>query len=1293
VSGVIRRLWRFIATLFAVVVILAAVLVGLLRLALVQLPEYRSEIEARAGRALGWPLEIGTMDARLGLRGPELRFADARVLTQERDRTLVRAATGAMRFDLLALLRGQLRPGEVTLAGVALRIERDVDGQWRLLGEDGPVLASGDAALADGPGLPQLDTLPEGRLRLEGVELEFEDLRRSLGPWLFVVDDLSLSLDGRELALAATGQLPPALGAEVALSLVLTGQDERGWPSEWTAGMTLGALELAGLGTATGHAGLQSAAGTLEGSLYAAADGGGLARVAGELGGRNLQLPRPLAMPGEDSDGQAPGLPYQRLGTSFEWIRAATGWHLKLADLEVRQGARRWTSASVAVTLEQDETVRRLEGRADRLELDELAAVAPWLPGRARALVEQLAPTGTVRELELHLDLPHEAGRLPNAFLAAKFERVSVQAIARWPAIENLSGRLSGDTWQGSGEIAALGTRVTFPTLFRQPIEVAAGAAQVEWQRDEAGVRVRFSRVTLENDDALVEASLTVRVPGGGASPELQMEARVERAGIAAIGRYLPVERISPKVVAWLDRALRAGAINDARVEFDGPTRAFPFRGGEGRFTAGLTIAGGELEFDPGWPLATDLEASVRFENAGLRAEVSTARALGISAEQLRVAIPDLREGQLRLQGRTRGSLTALRRFALAADDLEAILGAGLAPATVSGGRALADIDLELPLLSVKNFRARIGLEILDGEISYGFLGEPLHNLDAFIDIDNTRVTSRRASATLAGWPLTGVVSVTDSGAVRFDVGGRLDSDALARVLRLPLEEFMSGTAALEGSLRFPAPGSEDVLEAEVSSNLEGVTVMLPEPLRKRPDESQLIVVRARFPERQITDSEFEWEHALRVSARVDHSGPAPVLLAVPGALPGNPVGLVISGAVQELDLGQWLAFKFPRQKDTGGVEDWLAGGRLLVGELTAPLVRVEDLLLDLRRGANRWHLGLSGDRVEGQLELPFTMFGDDPLVARLSRLWVGAADDEPGDDVAEDASPVFVSPSRVPPLDIEIDDFRFGGVRLGSVTARVLHEGDGIDLVGLEALGNGFIIQAEGRSRLGPGIDESRLNLRMRSDNVGATQEFMGFRRSMDSPDGLFEAEVSWTDGLRSDWLSAIEGTGKIAIRNGTLVGVEPGAGRVFGLLSIQALPRRLALDFKDVFGEGTRFDRVTGDFRFEGGSAYTENLLMQGPAADIVVVGRTGLVARDYDQTAVIAADLGRAFPVAGTVVAGPAVGAALFLLSEVLRKPFQTHITYRMTGSWDDPVIEKVAAGSLSPQQAAPTDEEPD
>ncbi len=276
-----------------------------------------------------------------------------------------------------------------------------------------------------------------------------------------------------------------------------------------------------------------------------------------------------------------------------------------------------------------------------------------------------------------------------------------------------------------------------------------------------------------------------------------------------------------------------------------------------------------------------------------------------------------------------------------------------------------------------------------------------------------------------------------------------------------------------------------------------------------------------------------------------------------------------------------------------------------------------------------------------------------------------------------------------MPGLDLQVDDFRWGNIRVGSVSALVLHEGDGFELVGLEGMGDGFLLQAQGRSRLSDTVDESSLTLELQSDDVGQALEFMGFRRGMDAREGRFEASVEWQGGLRTDWLSAIEGTARIDIRDGTLVGVEPGAGRVFGLLSIQALPRRLALDFKDVFGEGTAFDRITGDFRIEGGDAYTENLVMRGPAADMGVVGRAGLVARDYDQTAVIAADLGRTLPVAGTVVGGPVVGAALFILSELLRKPFEAQLTYRITGPWEDPVIERL--GAQAPDTPPPSSPE--
>jgi uncharacterized protein YhdP len=650
------------------------------------------------------------------------------------------------------------------------------------------------------------------------------------------------------------------------------------------------------------------------------------------------------------------------------------------------------------------------------------------------------------------------------------------------------------------------------------------------------------------------------------------------------------------------------------------------------------------------------------------------------------VAIPDLARGMLAITGEARGSLPAFREFALAAEQLERILGPGLEPAEFTAGRVSADVDLSLPLLALADFRAQVELRITGGVAGYQFLGAPLRDIDARLSIDNARVEARGVSATLAGWPVSADVVVDDGGAIRVEARGRQDASGLARVLRAPLDTWATGEGDWTGYLQFPAPDSPAPLRMEIHSRLEGFAIDLPEPFRKSADEARRLQVHARFPRAEPMEFELSWDDTLQISAWIDPSGPEPVFAAIPGVIEGDPPGLVFSGAINRLDVGAWLGVELPGGFSPGGITEILAGGKVLVGELRAPYTRLDDALLELSRADGRWQLDLAASHATGRLEIPFSVYGDEPVLVRLDRLWLDGDGDGNGVE-RPDGAPAMLHPARIPPLDIEIEDVRWGTVRVGSVSARVLHEADGIELIGLEAIGRGFILQAEGRSRLSDSIDESRLGIRVSSDHVGQTLEFTGFRRSMEAREGRFEADVSWRGGLRSDWLAVMEGEGSIVIRDGKLVGVEPGAGRVFGLLSIQALPRRLALDFKDVFGEGTSFDRITGDFRFANGHALTDNLLMRGPAADMVVVGRTGLVARDYDQTAVIAADLGRTLPVAGAVVAGPAVGAALYLLSEMLRKPFQAQVTYRMTGPWENPVIEKLAAGSTAPRSEPP------
>jgi uncharacterized protein YhdP len=158
------------------------------------------------------------------------------------------------------------------------------------------------------------------------------------------------------------------------------------------------------------------------------------------------------------------------------------------------------------------------------------------------------------------------------------------------------------------------------------------------------------------------------------------------------------------------------------------------------------------------------------------------------------------------------------------------------------------------------------------------------------------------------------------------------------------------------------------------------------------------------------------------------------------------------------------------------------------------------------------------------------------------------------------------------------------------------------------------------------------------------------------------------------------MDGSVHVELEKGQLRNVEPGAaGRVLGLMSVVELPRRLALDFRDVTDEGLAFDSVRGDFEVRDGNAYTQNLLLTGTAVDIGVAGRTGLASQDYDQTVIVSGNPGGPLTVAGALAAGPVVGAGVLVLSQLFKGQLKglTRAYYRVTGPWAAPVVERISA----------------
>ncbi len=190
----------------------------------------------------------------------------------------------------------------------------------------------------------------------------------------------------------------------------------------------------------------------------------------------------------------------------------------------------------------------------------------------------------------------------------------------------------------------------------------------------------------------------------------------------------------------------------------------------------------------------------------------------------------------------------------------------------------------------------------------------------------------------------------------------------------------------------------------------------------------------------------------------------------------------------------------------------------------------------------------------------------------------------------------------------------------------------------------------------------------------------------------GFCGGMLNWAGGFDRQVLNVASGTMVLDVEAGQLLSVQPGAsGRVLGLLSLAALPRRLSLDFSDFTDKGLGFDTIHGDFELREGNAYTSNLLLRAPAVEIGVAGRTGLAARDYEQTAVVTGSIGSSLPVAGALAAGPAVGAALYLFTRVFKGPLKgiARGYYRIGGTWENPQVERMDSAQAR-EAATPKDD---
>lgn len=1271
--NMIRTLVRWLSLTLVVSGLLAVGVLLLLRVTLPQLEAVQDRVETITSTWLQRNVTVGALDFGWSGWHPELIARELLVTAPDTPDFAIQELR--IRIDPTGLFSSRPWIHELVARGLDLQLIPLANGAWDL---QGWVISADSMRLSD----RRAGVRVARQITLESVHLLLPEHAAILGGVLRIDQLLYSGTDGRPRGLAA-GRLPPSVGGGFTLGFDLVNPEQRRLDVfaevehvQWSTLALLGMWDQPVPPVWT------------SGRIWLGLQDATLQRVDGEHETMFLDV--------SDS-----GRAQYDFSHRFRWLRTPEGSVLHLAAQRSGSGQLRVEYGPVSQQADQGDLGRILQLRGAQVDIRSYHALTSALglappPALASAADgsswRDLKPSGNLSAFDLMASL--RAGRWYWEDVDAVIEDFSMAPVNAFPGLQGIDLSLEWRGEHGEIHLQSENGQLLWPDVFEHGHELGALHASVGIHQAHGALQLSFDHLFLANADLAVDGKGWMV---WSEAPYLDLEVQFLRADAANIDRYWPRRFIPPRTRAWLVEAVQGGRLTEGAMIFQGNPRKFPFRQEEGLFDLYMVLSAGRLQYQEGWPDASALSGTLRFINSNMIAENVTARILDSNITSGTIRVDDMAgDPMLSLNAVAFGEMKDFRSY-LETTGLAERLRLDAMTAEFSGSARL-DLQLALPLhrRNPPPPKAQGTLDLLNVRVDEVPVVGPIEMVRGPVQFaSDGAVRAEGLTAVLRGRDLT----------LSFHRAGQEEPLVVVAEGLQALDRWLTGYPELVDRFRGDAhwraqltARSGDHMDLVLTSDLEGLRVDLPAPMGKtaavrQPLEILWPVLRApgRFAPAAIRIGD-----QLRVDLRLapglrEHGGIFQSAAIAVGTPDLDDFRLPRDGGVDfrlhlpRLDLDGWLgvgeylvAREIPFAAENG-IEfrrlDWVVDEQLHWRGRRMP-----GLQLNYRMGADGPAFRVVGGWIEGTgqrrsvASLPV-----DGWVVELDRIWLA---DGLGEELRTRTSSWIgqQDPHAWPYLSLRIRDLDLGGLKGRDFELDLVPIPDGVQVqhIRLSAPEGDVHLLGDGTwMRLQGGSDRSILRAEIKGDNWGQGLRSMGLTEALQGGKGQADFRLEWPAGLVDPGLPGLSGEFALRLDSGVLLDVEPGAGRLLGLLSLDLIPRRLRLDFRDVFAEGLSFDDLTARGHLLAGDLLLPELRIRSPSALVQVEGRTGLVGRDFDQHIAVVPRLRSTLPVMGALLGGPVTGAVLMIVERVLGLGEQVEnaakVEYFVTGPWSEPRIE--------------------
>jgi len=1266
-KSVMRCLTGILWYSFAGGVVLMAVFLTLARLLLPLAEDYTEEAEQALSAYAGQPVKVAGMQASWSGFEPQLKFSDVRLYDREGKRIQFQFAQARMGINLIDSVRKQdFVPSSFTMSGIELTITRHKDNSFSVEG-----LTNGADQDSESHSQTFLQwALRQPNLGIESSQLTWNDEILDDKGLVFSEANFRLKNYNGDHQLDGDTLLPGSWGKRIQFALNMQGPVDDF--SAWQGDLYIKGEQLqlsSPLRSMLPEASrLEAAKADLE--AWGTWQQGKLSRLEGDVGLSEL------VFAGEGAE----RVPLTQLQSTFAWHYDKNEWRLQLSELRPVAGEFSWPSSELVIIADLE--TQRFAAVAGYVRLEDVLPFTHWhrvIDPSIKAQLRGLRPEAELRNVSFQVSLNENDPQ--RWHLDADFSGLNVQAMQDVPGFTSLSGTVKANNKGGRVKLASSETRFDMTSVFRNVMQFDTLNADLQWQQQDRGWWVESESIEVTNPDISLRSQFSLLLPSDGSSPFLDLLGEFKNGVGNQTSNYLPTAIISQSTIDWLDKSIIKGSAPSGKVIVRGPLDKFPFESGEGRFEVRFDVVGAELDYEPGWPIISDMDGEVIFSGKSMHIIGKTGRILDAKVHDVTAHIDDLIIDDMLLE--IKGSVEAS-----GGDALKYLLASGLTEDYAQDikrlkpdGQIAMQLNIDIPVLTgdgIVRGKARIS----DAALGLEGQGFRLEHINGTLDISNDGLQGEGLTAELFGSPVTLNVAHGEQQDVSLamTLQGNVDLNAmLSTHIAKDIPVISEGAADWQARLAIfkPQPTARPAL-FELTSELVGTRLKLPAPFAKDIDENKSFRLHTLLTNKDLLQLDVSYGGDARAVIDFSHSEKGleyvRSTLAFGEAIPiaTDSEGLYITGQLDALSVDDWLAYveTLPapvEQTDQHKALTWLYGLDIQVNTLQALGSSFNIKQLAMNREDGYWQGQLDSDRARGSVQIPYD-YSVTPLKVNLDFLKL----DRPGD---ESVSGNY-DPRQWPGLELKVEQFVFDNAELGSLSILAQRSHAGLFLEHLRITGPGLSLQASGDWQVEDEKQVTRLRARLKTEELSGLLAKLGYAAGFEAGKSKNKAQLEWQGGPLDFSAERLNGSISINIKDGQLLDVSPGAGRIFGLLSLQTLPRRLTLDFSDVFKRGFTFDRIKGKFAVEQGDAHTSDLYLDGPSARIEVIGITDLGGRNYDQLITVTPNVTGSLPLAGALLGGPVAGVSVYALDKVFGGAIGEIASYQytVTGSWDEPSVEQ-------------------